>query len=445
MLARQSVQWRLALIAASAAVSACAPDSLTAPRLTPSRAAPVIAATVTVTNINDAGAGSLRDAIANAVNGDVIGFDASIAGQVISLTSGELTISGKSITIVGPETGGITISGGNSHRVLRINADAGMALMNTTAANGYAPGTKGGAIWNDGTLLLQNSTVTANYSGPSAGGGIYSTGTLTVVNSTISGNNGAGGGGIHTSGSAEIVSSTVTANTGAGIGVGGGTLTLRNSIIAGNPEGALVTNCIHGGTFVYAGVNLSDNSTCGVASTSMIVADPQLGTLADNGGPTRTHNLGATSPAIDAGSSCTVTEDQRYVARPQGAACDIGAVEFNDYLLLGFTIDASAVVNPVTGVALVSGTLTCSAPLAVTIHVTLNQPQKAGRVHTVVSAAGDVAVDCASSGPWGIALAPATGAFQNGTGTVSAQTVNTTPSVVPAAATRSVKMVWGHK
>ena len=53
-----------------------------------------------------------------------------------------------------------------------------------------------------------------------------------------------------------------------------------------------------------------------------------LGVLADNGGPTLTHLLEAGSPAIDAanGAVCPAT-DQRGVARPQGAGCDVGAVE----------------------------------------------------------------------------------------------------------------------
>jgi hypothetical protein len=60
------------------------------------------------------------------------------------------------------------------------------------------------------------------------------------------------------------------------------------------------------------------------------VGDPALGALANNGGPTDTHALGSTSPAIGAASQapdrCAGT-DQRGVARPQGGACDIGAYE----------------------------------------------------------------------------------------------------------------------
>jgi hypothetical protein len=69
----------------------------------------------------------------------------------------------------------------------------------------------------------------------------------------------------------------------------------------------------------------TDGNQVGSASAPI---DPKLGSLADNGGPTRTRALLAGSPAIDAASTpdCP-TADQRGVLRPQGAACDIGSYE----------------------------------------------------------------------------------------------------------------------
>ena len=56
--------------------------------------------------------------------------------------------------------------------------------------------------------------------------------------------------------------------------------------------------------------------------------DPLLGPLADNGGLTRTHALLAGSPALDAGDDAAApATDQRGIARPQGAASDIGSFE----------------------------------------------------------------------------------------------------------------------
>jgi hypothetical protein len=120
-----------------------------------------------------------------------------------------------------------------------------------------------------------------------------------VNNSTISGNSANNGGGILTS---------------------GGTATLKNTIVAnnegGNCAGLPVTD--DGGNLEWPG------NDCGFA----LSADPLLGPLADNGGPTQTHALQPDSPAIDAAVECPPpATDQRGVSRPQGDACDIGSFE----------------------------------------------------------------------------------------------------------------------
>ena len=79
------------------------------------------------------------------------------------------------------------------------------------------------------------------------------------------------------------------------------------------------------------GNNLSSDNSCSnfVASGDQNnVAIPGVGPLANNGGATQTHALLPGSPAINAGtnSGCPST-DQRGVARPIGAKCDIGAYE----------------------------------------------------------------------------------------------------------------------
>ncbi len=59
-------------------------------------------------------------------------------------------------------------------------------------------------------------------------------------------------------------------------------------------------------------------------------ADPKLGPLADNGGPTWTMALLPGSPAIDAGNtSLAPATDQRGLPRPVGLAADIGAFEYD--------------------------------------------------------------------------------------------------------------------
>ena len=67
------------------------------------------ATTITVTNTNDSDPGSLRQALADANDGDTIDFDPSLNGQTITLTSAELAIN-KSVTISGPGAPFLTIS-----------------------------------------------------------------------------------------------------------------------------------------------------------------------------------------------------------------------------------------------------------------------------------------------------------------------------------------------
>src|SRR6266404_1827545 len=82
------------------------------PTLGPSIPAPT-AITLTVTTTNDSGPGSLRQAIADAQDGDTIQFDPSLNGRTITLTSGELVIN-KNITIAGPGGDLLTVSRSSS-------------------------------------------------------------------------------------------------------------------------------------------------------------------------------------------------------------------------------------------------------------------------------------------------------------------------------------------
>src|SRR5207237_10751368 len=74
------------------------------------------AAVITVTNTNDNGPGSLRQAIQNAARGATV--NCSITG-VLTLTNGELLIT-KDMTIIGPGAANLSISGNNSSRVFEI-------------------------------------------------------------------------------------------------------------------------------------------------------------------------------------------------------------------------------------------------------------------------------------------------------------------------------------
>jgi hypothetical protein len=148
-----------------------------------------------------------------------------------------------------------------------------------------------------------------------AGGGLTnrSDATLTLTNSTVSGNT-------------VSCSGASCATQGGGLINVSGTVTLQNTIVAKQLAGP---DCA--GLITSNGFNLDSDNTCQLTQPGdkPNVSNPLLGPLANNGGPTQTHALLPGSPAIDAVTSgCPPPNtDQRGVARPQGAACDIGAVE----------------------------------------------------------------------------------------------------------------------
>lgn len=243
-----------------------------------------------------------------------------------------------------------------------------------------ARGGPGGAIHNQGAgMEIVRSTVHHNRTGSGgasgggshsyggdggAGGGIYNAGVLSLRLSTISNNrtgsgasdstwagSGGDGGGIFSSGALSIEASTVTSNvTGAGgvgffsdgaDGAGGGVamagadpFAFYATLLTGNYAADASSDC--SGAANSAGYNLI-GVTDGCSFTGDTAADrmglaPLLLPLDDYGGPTPTHLPGFTSPAVDAApcealDGLPLAADQRGVARPQGATCDVGAVE----------------------------------------------------------------------------------------------------------------------
>ncbi|BFM39751.1 choice-of-anchor Q domain-containing protein [Synechocystis sp. LKSZ1] len=328
----------------------------------------VEAATITVTNTNDSGAGSLRNAIASAASGDTINFSSLFnTAQTIILTSGQLVVN-KSLTIQGPGANLLTISGNNASRVFVIddnnenNAET-VEISGLTISGGLVTTGSGGGIFNLENLSLRNSTLSGN-SADSFGGGIFNRiGTVTVSNSTISGNSTtvfAGGGIFNDMGTVTVSNSTISGNStrfGGGIFNDMGTVTVSNSTINGNSAnltgGGIVNNAgttsltttivanniagngdgnnllLSDGTINASNSLIESNADLinGTNSNNIFGVDPLLGSLQNNGGTTLTHALLPGSPAIGAGNT-TPSTDQRGISRPQGTNGDIGAFEY---------------------------------------------------------------------------------------------------------------------
>jgi hypothetical protein len=181
-------------------------------------------------------------------------------------------------------------------------------------------------------LQINGSTITGN-SGYYAGLTVF--GHALIANSTISENTtdtGCTAGVDAEGGKTEISFSTIAGNTsaancgGPGTGVQAtGKVSLRGSIVASNTGALGESDC--GGTLRSLGSNIvQDPATCTVLGkvAATLVADPDLGPLQDNGGPTETQAPLPASPALGVATQCPKT-DQRGV--PRSRHCDIGAVE----------------------------------------------------------------------------------------------------------------------
>jgi Ca2+-binding RTX toxin-like protein len=334
-------------------------------------------ANLIVTNINDSGAGSLRDAVAQAnanADADTITFAASLAGSTIGLTSGGLALT-NDVTIDGDVDGDnkadITISGRTGAGIFRIGgATTDAHLLSLTLTDGYnrygnggAVAVRGGAnvdimdttiknssaVYGGGlavfgsTLTLTNSLVTGNRSNSShppdalmgQGGGIWAAhSSVRLVNSTVYGNSVSGGGGgicIYAETRLEVLNSTVTGNLGGGIadmslyqGYDPSPIALFNSVVAENKVNMFGPNVEYVDTLFGRSAG--------------------LGHLLDNGGTVLTLSPLDGSVLIDAGFNTRIPADLNDIdsdgdtaeplpldgrggVRVIGARVDVGAVE----------------------------------------------------------------------------------------------------------------------
>src|SRR5262245_9275761 len=201
--------------------------------------------TLTVTNDNDHGTGSLRAQLAAALAGDTINFAPGAYGT-INLTGGPLQVA-TSVDIKGPGSNNVTVSGDHQSTVFEVQGGVTAKITGLTITDGLSgpsAGLGGGGITNYGNLTLSRDVITGNTA--SNGGGVAtSTGSLTVTNSTITGNLATGNGGGIAAG---------------GIGIGGtpGQVTITGSTISDNSayNGGAIFD--FGGPATITGSTISD-------------------------------------------------------------------------------------------------------------------------------------------------------------------------------------------
>lgn len=345
------------------------------------------------TTINGAGA---RSTIVDG-NGQSRVFDVSTG------TGENVTINNLTVTRGVAPTGMFAFFAGDGGGILTVGP---LLTLNEVAVVGNSAAFSGGGIDAAQETLIQpavtinRSTIADNHvtggAGNGQGGGMTVFGPLTMTNSTVSGNSSENpglnqGGGVVAGADPDspnaptstLLNVTIAGNSisGSGVGdLGGGlsgdnlggpvasNLSAKNTIIAGNTVNGATQDCGLVNTVVTSH-NLSSDSTCGFGDAgSKQNADPLLRPLQDNSGPTDTRALITGSPAINAGDNngCPGT-DQRGIARPQVAICDIGAFELLFLSDLAVTKSAPA-------------TVTLGKSLVYTIKVTNNGPQPAAGV-----------------------------------------------------------------
>ena len=357
-------------------------DSAATPQtITLTSALPAITGTVTITG---PGANELTVSGNNQFQVfDVQTTTGTVTIDDMTIANGSSTGSGGGILNNGTlDLSGVTVSGNTANGGGGIDNEGTLNIANSTITGNTSTQGDGGGIYSDGDVVISDSTV-GNNSAPEAGG-IECRGTLTVIDSTFSGNTATGSdgaGAIEPFSIATITNSTISGNsatTGNGGGIetivsqvtvtitnstlsgnsapahgGGGiwttgsdTITLNNTIVAGNTANAAPDVDNSGGTVIASSSLIGDGTDSGITvtasnhdlvGTAASPTDAKLGPLQNNGGQTDTMALLAGSPAIDAGSNSLavdaqgnpLTTDQRGAGFPRivNGTVDIGAFE----------------------------------------------------------------------------------------------------------------------
>ena len=354
----------------------------------------------TVTNTGDSGPGSLRNAIANAINGETINFNPALNGATITLTSGHLLIDNLALTIDATSLpAGLTLNGNSLSRIFAVSGSSNVSLQNLKIRNGKAITENGGGIFMAGGNLSMTNCTFSDCSATYNGGAIYlSVGvTSTIERCAIVGNSTGNlgfGGGVFLGGSSTTLfrSCVISGNSspyGGGFSIINASPTLTNCTVQGNSGGGfrndsssdpVIQNCIVWGNTTsgttaaqqlansngsnpavsYSLIQGATDSTsfadsnavswgAGNLNGSLLASDPQFASaLAAGSAPHSGGNLRllSGSPALDLGNNLADTGslDLARSARIQNSTVDLGAYEgfFVTFAMLHPTLTTGA-------------------------------------------------------------------------------------------------------
>ncbi|MEP4810081.1 MAG: choice-of-anchor Q domain-containing protein, partial [Luteolibacter sp.] len=314
-----------------------------------------------VTTLADSGAGSLRQALADASPGDIIGFDPILAGGTITLEGSQLSID-ETLTIdVSNLAAPVTIDGNGMSRVFRITPGHVVTLRNLilTGGNGKFSATginveeddKGGVIHNNQSDLTLDSCTFLGNSSNFAGGAIYNNGStgsasLTLVSCTLSGNYAQqyGGAIYNDHGTLDLDSCTLSENSanlegGAiyndGDGGGNASLTLESCTLSGNSAPN------YGGAIYNYGIG--GNATAVLDSCTLSGNSAAIGGGIYNLGISGTASLSLKHSIVAGNASTSSSPD---ISNDSGTVSSIGKNLLGDASGSGLTAGPTVLVNP---------------------------------------------------------------------------------------------------
>lgn len=254
----------------------------------------VRATTIIVTNTDDNGVGSLRQALAIANDNDTITF--AVTGAIV-LTSGELLVD-KTITVAGPGLENLAVDGNANSRVFHIGPGKAVAISGLTIKNGSTSGTSpdgnGGGIYNDHATLALTSCMISGNAASGYGGGIYNDHlTLTLDDCAITGNSAGFGSGIFNDGiegSATVRVNNTSIDNNSAVNNGGG---IYNDASSSGNASLMINSCtLSGNSARFGGAILNDGFDNGSATLSVLSSTFGSNSAQASGGGVYNHGSG---------------------------------------------------------------------------------------------------------------------------------------------------------